>query len=109
MCRQSEITANVKRILPPSFYITRTRPARPGPARPQTYGRRWLLGGPRAKRDGPCCRLLTAVGSLGGRWQRSRFRQLGLILLFRFALSPWLIPFMTTGAKGSTFTRNLAV
>lgn len=73
------------------------------------YGRRWLPGGPRAKRDGRCCRLPTAVRSLGGSWQRSWFRKLGFAFLFCFALLLWLILFMATGAKGSTFKWNLAV
>lgn len=73
------------------------------------YGRLWLLGSPRAKRDGRCCRLPTAVRSLGGSWQRSWFRKLGFAFLFCFALLLWLIIFMTTGAKGSMFKWNLAV
>lgn len=56
-----------------------------------------------------CCRLPTAVRSLGGSWQRSWFRKLGFAFLFRFALLLWLILYMATGAKGSTFKWNLAV
>lgn len=55
---------------------------------------------------GRCCRLPTAVRSLGGRWQRSRFGQLGFTFRFCFALLLWLIPSMATGANGITCKRN---